>query len=94
VTYRFNNGNVSRRRILGGMYAAQLSKTERKAHTGITARERDCRQVLKRAQSPWRKITWDAGNISYYEGIFLGVWLQCSIASPPVVDRLRQDVPT
>jgi sugar phosphate isomerase/epimerase len=41
-----------------------------KPHTGITARGRDCIQVLKRVQSPWLKIAWDAGNISYYEGIY------------------------
>jgi len=41
-----------------------------KPHTGITARGRDCLQVLKRIQSPWLKIAWDAGNISYYEGIY------------------------
>jgi len=41
-----------------------------KPHTGITARGRDCMQVLKRVQSPWLKIAWDAGNISYYEGIY------------------------
>ena len=27
-------------------------------------------QVLKRVQSPWLKLAWDAGNISYYEGIY------------------------
>ena len=41
-----------------------------KPHTGITARGRDCMQVLKRIQSPWLKIAWDAGNISFYEGIY------------------------
>ncbi len=41
-----------------------------KPHTGITARGRDCLQVLKRMQSPWLKIAWDAGNISFYEGIY------------------------
>jgi len=41
-----------------------------KPHTGITARGRDCLQVLKRMQSPWLKIAWDAGNISYYEGVY------------------------
>jgi sugar phosphate isomerase/epimerase len=41
-----------------------------KPHTGITARGRDCMQVLKRIQSPWLKIAWDAGNISYYEGVY------------------------
>ena len=41
-----------------------------KPHTGITARGRDCLQVLKRMQSPWLKIAWDAGNISFYEGVY------------------------
>lgn len=41
-----------------------------KPHTGITARAKDCLDVLKRLQSPRFKIAWDAGNISYYEGIY------------------------
>jgi sugar phosphate isomerase/epimerase len=41
-----------------------------KPHTGITARAKDCLEVLKRLDSPWLKISWDAGNISYYEGIY------------------------
>ena len=41
-----------------------------KPHTGITARAKDCLDVLKRLRSPWLKISWDAGNISYYEGIY------------------------
>lgn len=41
-----------------------------KPHTGITARGRDCIQLLKRFDSPWLKIAWDAGNISYYEGVY------------------------
>ncbi|MCZ2146865.1 MAG: sugar phosphate isomerase/epimerase [Bryobacterales bacterium] len=41
-----------------------------KPHTGITARARDCLQVLKRLESPWLKIAYDAGNISYYEGVY------------------------
>jgi sugar phosphate isomerase/epimerase len=41
-----------------------------KPHTGITARGRDCLQVLQRVQSPWLRIAWDAGNISFYEGIY------------------------
>lgn len=40
-----------------------------KPHTGITARARDCLLVLKRLDSPWLKIAYDAGNISYYEGV-------------------------
>ena len=40
-----------------------------KPHTGITARARDCMQVVKRIPSPSLKISWDAGNVSYYEGV-------------------------
>ena len=40
-----------------------------KPHTGITARARDCMQVVKRIVSPRLKISWDAGNVSYYEGV-------------------------
>jgi len=41
-----------------------------KPHTGITARARDCMQVVKRIVSPRLKIAWDAGNVSFYEGIY------------------------
>ncbi len=41
-----------------------------KPHTGITARAKDCLDVLQRLRSPNLKIAWDAGNISYYEGIY------------------------
>ncbi|MFN7939775.1 MAG: sugar phosphate isomerase/epimerase [Bryobacteraceae bacterium] len=41
-----------------------------KPHTGITARAKDCMDVLRRLRSPQLKIAWDAGNISYYEGIY------------------------
>ena len=40
-----------------------------KPHTGVTARAKDCMDVTKRLRSPWLKIAWDAGNVSYYEGI-------------------------
>jgi sugar phosphate isomerase/epimerase len=40
-----------------------------KPHTGITARAKDCMQVVKRIVSPRLKISWDAGNVSYYEGV-------------------------
>jgi sugar phosphate isomerase/epimerase len=40
-----------------------------KPHTGITARAKDCMEVVKRITSPYFKIAWDAGNVSYYEGI-------------------------
>jgi sugar phosphate isomerase/epimerase len=41
-----------------------------KPHTGITARAKDCLQVVKRLPSEWLKICWDAGNVSFYEGIY------------------------
>ena len=41
-----------------------------KPHTGITARAKDCIDVAKRIQSPNFKIAWDAGNVSFYEGIY------------------------
>jgi len=40
-----------------------------KPHTGITATARACMQVLKRIPSERLKICWDAGNVSFYEGI-------------------------
>ncbi len=41
-----------------------------KPHTGITARAKDCLDVVKRFGGPHLKIAWDAGNISFYEGIY------------------------
>jgi sugar phosphate isomerase/epimerase len=41
-----------------------------KPHTGITARAKDCIEVVKRIRSPRFKIAWDAGNVSFYEGIY------------------------
>jgi sugar phosphate isomerase/epimerase len=41
-----------------------------KPHTGITARAKDCIAVIKRIQSPYLKIAWDEGNISFYEGVY------------------------
>lgn len=41
-----------------------------KPHTGVTARAKDCLEVVKRIPSPYLKISWDAGNVSYYEGIY------------------------
>jgi sugar phosphate isomerase/epimerase len=41
-----------------------------KPHTGITARAKDCLEVVKRLPSPWLRICWDAGNVSFYEGIY------------------------
>lgn len=40
-----------------------------KPHTGITARAKDCELVLRRIVSPRLKICWDAGNVSFYEGV-------------------------
>ena len=40
-----------------------------KPHTGITARAKDCIQVARRFRSPYFKIAWDAGNVSFYEGV-------------------------
>ncbi|HEU0142815.1 MAG TPA: sugar phosphate isomerase/epimerase [Bryobacteraceae bacterium] len=41
-----------------------------KPHTGITARAKECMEVVKRLPSEWLKICWDAGNVSFYEGIY------------------------
>lgn len=41
-----------------------------KPHTGITARAKDCLEVVRRVRSPYFKIAWDAGNVSFYEGIY------------------------
>lgn len=41
-----------------------------KPHTGITARAKDCMDVAKRISSERFKICWDAGNVSFYEGIY------------------------
>jgi sugar phosphate isomerase/epimerase len=41
-----------------------------KPHTGITARAKDCIEVMKRFRSPYFSIAWDAGNVSCYEGIY------------------------
>jgi sugar phosphate isomerase/epimerase len=41
-----------------------------KPHTGITANGRACLAVLKRLPSERLKICWDAGNVSFYEGIY------------------------
>lgn len=64
-----------------GRYYAGLEKALRhaeqvkvtialKPHTGITARAKDCLEVVKRVQSPQFRIAWDAGNVSFYEGIY------------------------
>jgi sugar phosphate isomerase/epimerase len=41
-----------------------------KPHTGITARAKDCMEVVRRVVSPYLKIAWDAGNVSFYEGVY------------------------
>lgn len=40
-----------------------------KPHLGISARAKDCIQVARHFTSPYFKIAWDAGNVSFYEGI-------------------------
>ena len=40
-----------------------------KPHTGITANAKACLEVVKRIPSERLKICWDAGNVSFYEGI-------------------------
>jgi sugar phosphate isomerase/epimerase len=40
-----------------------------KPHTGITATAKASLEVVKRIVSDRLKICWDAGNVSYYEGI-------------------------
>jgi sugar phosphate isomerase/epimerase len=40
-----------------------------KPHTGITATAKACLEVVKRIVSERLKICWDAGNVSFYEGI-------------------------
>jgi sugar phosphate isomerase/epimerase len=41
-----------------------------KPHTGITATAKDCLNVVRRIVSDRLKICWDAGNVSFYEGIY------------------------
>jgi sugar phosphate isomerase/epimerase len=40
-----------------------------KPHTGLTATAKACMEVMKRIPSERLRICWDAGNVSYYEGI-------------------------
>jgi len=40
-----------------------------KPHTGITATAKDCLRVVERIVSERLQICWDAGNVSYYEGL-------------------------
>lgn len=40
-----------------------------KPHTGITATAAACLEVTRRFPSKHLKICWDAGNVSFYEGI-------------------------
>jgi sugar phosphate isomerase/epimerase len=40
-----------------------------KPHTGITATAKACLEVSARIRSERLKICWDAGNVSFYEGI-------------------------
>src|SRR5688572_23241026 len=41
-----------------------------KPHTGITATAKTCMEVVQRVTSPRLRICWDAGNVSFYEGIY------------------------
>jgi sugar phosphate isomerase/epimerase len=41
-----------------------------KPHTGITMHAKACLQLLARIPSERLKISWDAGNVSFYEGIY------------------------
>jgi sugar phosphate isomerase/epimerase len=41
-----------------------------KPHTGITATAKACLDVVKKISSERFKICWDAGNVSFYEGIY------------------------
>ena len=40
-----------------------------KPHTGITATAKACIEVTRRIVSDRLQICWDAGNVSFYEGI-------------------------
>jgi sugar phosphate isomerase/epimerase len=40
-----------------------------KPHTGLVAHSGRVREVLARLKSPALRICWDAGNVSFYEGI-------------------------
>ena len=40
-----------------------------KPHTGLTATAAECRELIDRAASPAVKISYDPGNVSYYEGV-------------------------
>ncbi len=41
-----------------------------KPHTGITATAAACLRVVRRVASDHLQICWDAGNVSFYEGIY------------------------
>jgi sugar phosphate isomerase/epimerase len=41
-----------------------------KPHTGITANAKACLELAQRFPSPRFGICWDAGNVSFYEGIW------------------------
>lgn len=51
-------------------HAEQLRVTiALKPHTGVTATAAHCLDVVRRVPSQRLKICWDAGNVSFYEGI-------------------------
>jgi sugar phosphate isomerase/epimerase len=41
-----------------------------KPHTGVTAHGKACLELVKRVPSERLKISWDPGNVSFYEGIW------------------------
>ena len=41
-----------------------------KPHTGLTANAKTCMKLVQRLVSPSFQICWDAGNVSFYEGIW------------------------
>jgi sugar phosphate isomerase/epimerase len=52
-------------------HAEQIGMTiTLKPHTGITATAKACLEVVARIPSERLKICWDAGNVSFYEGIY------------------------
>ena len=40
-----------------------------KPHTGLTATAKECRELVDRADSPAVTISYDPGNVSFYEGV-------------------------
>ena len=40
-----------------------------KPHTGLTATASECKELVERTASPCVKISYDPGNVSFYEGV-------------------------